>query len=558
MMGRNQKNIDDFFKRQTPKEEPEELKKYIDELKKGIDPNKQTFTDKIAVFFKDLSEKVRIYYPGTKKKEVSSKPSTFRRKLTIIYKKLWKRLSDKFNFEAGVDILDDTSVLYRRNIVNKNILMLANIVLFIFTIIGNQDPNYVIIAGFAIVMFAINTSLKKIIHEEPRTLLKQQLAMYIGSVYILVASFGVYIKLVWSATDLKVTEVLNSLVGGVIQNISNPDLIETAVSVSEIEVINRAFYAATDASIAQAGYILIYFALVVIALYQDATLLRILSKWVIVFMTVLHIFILYPLHEIDGITNLYNFLAVDNYNVTIDIILRTILLIVFFVALYSSVSIGEMMNSKRKVELIKRRELEIDFKAVVGDVFDVIGVFNSNTINQNIEEVHRLAELASRLASVLGLSSNVCTEIYDYSVIHIEKVQNLSILEYEGKEALNEKDYQVIREKTILGSVIIKRLQLNQKSEDIIRAHFEKTIEPGFTERMKRVQRSQEGQVILMAEMYDILRQNRNYKNKLKHTRVIDLLQLEFKEYFEPYILDRFIKYESEFESFYDKYKYTS
>lgn len=542
-MGSNQKNIDDFFKRTTPKEEPEELKKYIDELKKGIDPNKLTFTDKIALFFQNLFEKVGIYYPGKKKKEVSGKPSTFRRKLTIISKRIWKKLSDKFNFEAGVDILDDTSVLYRRNIVNKNILMVTNVVLIIFTLIGNQNPNYIVIAGFAIVMLAINTTLKKIIHEEPRTLLKQQLAMYIGSVYILFASFGVYIKLVVSARKLTIIDVLR----------------DTGLDVAsqETEILNRIFLVATDTSIAQAGYILIYFALVVIALYQDATLLRVLSKFVIVLMTILHIFILYPLYEYGGIVDLYNFLVVDNYNVSIDIILRTILLVVFFIALYSSVTIGEMMNNKRKQELIKRRELEIDFKAVVGDVFDVIGVFNSNTINQNIEDVHRLAELASRLASVLGLSANVCTEIYDYSIIHIEKVSALSILEYEGKEVLNEKDYQVIREKTILGSVIIKRLQLNQKSEDIVRVHFEKTVEPGFTERMKRVQRSQEGQIILLAEMYDILRQNRNYKNRLKHTRAIDLLQLEFKEYFEPYILDRFMKYQTEFETFYDKYKYT-
>lgn len=544
-MGSNQKNIDDFFKRSAQKEEPEELKKYIDDLQKGIDPNRLTFTDKVALFFKNLFEKVGLYYPGKKKVEVSSKPSNFRRRLTIIYKRLFKKLSDKFNFEAGVDILDDTSVLYRRNMVNKNILLVTNIVLIIFTLIGNQDPNYIVIAAFALIMFAINITLKKTIHEEPRTLLKQQLAMYIGSVYILVASIGVYIKLVWSASSLKVIDVLTEVGAGNIQPI-----------IGETEIINRVFFVATDASIAQAGYILIYFALVVIALYQDATLLRILSKWVIVFMTVLHIFVLYPLYEYGGIGDLYTFLMKDNYNVTIDIILRTILLIVFFIALYSSVSIGEMMNNKRKQELIKRRELEIDFKAVVGDVFDVIGVFNSNTINQNIEDVHRLAELASRLASVLGLSANVCTEIYEYSVIHIEKVQNLSILEYEGKDSLNERDYQAIREKTILGSVIIKRLQLNQKSEDIVRAHFEKTVEPGFTERMKRVQRSQEGQIILLAEMYDILRQNRNYKNKLKHTRAVDLLQLEFKEYFEPYILDRFIKYQLEFEAFYDKYKF--
>ena len=74
---------------------------------------------------------------------------------------------------------------------------------------------------------------------------------------------------------------------------------------------------------------------------------------------------------------------------------------------------------------------------------------------------------------------------------------------------------------------------------------------------MKRVQRSQEGQIILLMEMYDILRQSRNYKNKLKHQRAVDLIQLEFTEYFEPYILDRFIKYQHEFETFYEKYKFS-
>ena len=87
--------------------------------------------------------------------------------------------------------------------------------------------------------------------------------------------------------------------------------------------------------------------------------------------------------------------------------------------------------------------------------------------------------------------------------------------------------------------------------------HFEQTIDPNFTEKMKRVQRSQEGQIILLAELYDILRHERNYKSPLKHKRAIDLLQLEFKEYFEPYILARFLKYQMEFEKFYEQYKYS-
>jgi len=530
-MPNNNKQLDDFFKKSP---EQEELNKYYEDLNKGIDPNKQTVTDRVANFFKNLAIRAGVYYKRNKdNKEVTEKPATWRRRIRVYYKLIAKRIADRFNFEAGVDILDDTSVLFRRNKVNRNILWVINIVFILFTFIGNQHPNYIIIAGFGVIMFTINRTLKRIINEEPRTLLKQQMAMYIGSVYILMASIGVYVKLRVSAGNL----IIGDLVG-----LGDTEGIITYM---------------TDISISQAGYLLIYFALIVISLYQDATLLRILFRWVFVFMLVVHIVIMYPLYDIAGIKELYRYLFITNSNVTIDILLRTLTLVVFYIALYSSVAIGQMMTNKRKVELIKRREMEQDFKAVVGDVFDVIGVFNSHTISSNKEDVHRVAELASRLANVLGLSSNVCTEIYDYSVIHVDRMNELSILEYEGKETLTERDYTVIREKTILGSVVIKRLQLNQKSEDIVRVHFEKTVDSNFTEKMKRVQRSQEGQIILLAEIYDILRQERNYKSALLHKRAVDLLQLEFKEYFDPYILDRLLKYQLEFEAFYEKYKYS-
>ncbi len=530
-MPNTNKKLDDFFKKSN--EEPEELVKYYEDLNKGVDPNKRTVTDRVAFFFKNLADKAGIYYNRNKKDKNLQVRSTFRRKLQVYWKWISRKITERFNFEAGVDILDDTSVLFRRNKVNRNILVLINFVFILFTFIGNQEPNYAIIILFSILMFTINRTLKKVINEKPRTLLKQQMAMYIGSIYILVASIAVYTKLRISAGNLSIAE---------------------AVGLGDSQGIVRYM---TDISISQAGYLLIYFALVVISLYQDNNLLRILFRWVFVFMTGLHIIVMYPLYEISGgLSGFYNYLFVTHANVTIDIVLRTITLVVFYIALYSSVSIGQMMNNKRKEELVKRRDMEKDFTAVVGDVFDVIGVFNSHTINQSKNDVHRVAELASRLANILGLSSNVCTEIYEYSVIHIDRVKDLSILEYEGKETLTERDYAVIREKTILGSVVIKRLQLNQKSEDIVRVHFEKTVDSTFTEKMKRVQRSQEGQVILLAEIYDILRQERNYKSELKHKRAVDLLQLEFKEYFEPYILDRFLKYQMEFEAFYDSYKF--
>ncbi len=530
-MSKQHKRLDDFF--QKPTLEPEKLERYYQDLKKGVDPSKETLADKVAIFFKSLIDRTKVPYQKQKHEEAVRNKSSFRHKIVVYYRYLVQKFIELFNFEAEVDILDNISVLYQRNKVNRRILFVINTIFILFSMIGNQRPNYIIIASFGLIMFLISRTLKKIINEEPRTLLKQQMAMYIGSVYILMASIAVYIKLRWSAGSVSI--------GDLVQAGDNTGIITYM----------------TDISISQAGYLLIYFALIVISLYQDATLLRILFRWVFGFMFIVHVLIMYPLYEhASTFEELYQYLAVTNVNVTIDIILRTIVLVVFYIALYSSVSIGQMMNNKRKEEMIKRREMERDFTAVVADVFDVISVFNSRTINREKKDIHRVAEFASRLANILGLSNRVCTEIYNYCVIHVDHVQELSIIQYEGKESLTEKDYDKIHEKTVLGSVVIKRLQLNQKSEDIVRMHFEQTIDPNITEKLKRIQRSQEGQIILLAEMYDILRQERNYKSALKHKRAVDLLQLEFKEYFEPYILDRFLKYQMEFEKFYEEYKF--
>ena len=88
-----------------------------------------------------------------KKTEISEKPSDFIRKMRIFYKRNIKKLSDRFNFEAGVDVLDDVQVLYKRNKVNRNILLITNVVLILFTFIGNQDPNALVIIIFGIIMF---------------------------------------------------------------------------------------------------------------------------------------------------------------------------------------------------------------------------------------------------------------------------------------------------------------------------------------------------------------------------------------------------------------------
>ncbi|MDD3126210.1 MAG: hypothetical protein WC479_03995 [Candidatus Izemoplasmatales bacterium] len=526
-MDNREKTLDEFFRKNdsslkrkfsknAKKDESQKIDEYFETVAKEKAPRKKSFWEKVVDFFRTASFKNKF---DEKKVSINKRQMEVEGK-NQFWVKVTQFFINRFSFEAGVDILDDTSVLYRKNLVIRNILWVTNIVFFLFMLIGsegsNRNLNIILALSVFLIMFFVSLTIRKIIFEDPKTLQKQQLAEYISAIYILLMAVTVYIK-------------LQAMLG------TDPE---------------EGFF-----SITQAGYSLIYFALVVLSLYQDSKLLGTVFKITIIVMTIMHLTILYPVYLFaTDITTLWNYL---NGPILTDIILRTLVLAIFMIALYSTAKITEDMNNKRKTELIKRRGMEKDFKSVVSDVFDVIGVYKSRGILEEEKitaaAAKRVAEISSRLGNYLGYSPKLCKEIYDFSTIHVDQKGKLSLSDYDDKEVLEEDDFKRIREKTMVGSVIIKRLQLDQKGEDIVRAHFEKTADQDFIKEMNGIQNNRESQVILLAEVYEVLRQDRNYKRALKHSRAIDLLQLEFYPYFDPQILDRFVKYTDDFESLYYK-----
>jgi response regulator RpfG family c-di-GMP phosphodiesterase len=523
-----EKALDEFFRKndsgkkkrsQKPGKPDNEARmdEYMASVTPVKPPKKQTFWHKFIDFFKITSFKSHF---DEQKLAENQRAADYegKSKFAVFLSKLKLFFVNRFSFEAGVDILDETQVLFRKNLVIRNILWLTNIVFILFTLIGsegvNLKVNLIVTFAISLIMLFTSQSIRKIIYQEPKTLHRQQLGEYIAAIYILLMATTVYIK-------LKLTLGADPAEG---------------------------FF-----SITQAGYALIYFAMVVLALYQDSKLLSVIFKATIVVMTIIHVTVLYPVYQhATDIPTLWNYLKGP---ILTDLVLRTMVLAIFMLALYSTARITEDMNNKRKMELIKRRSMEKDFKEVVTDVFDVISVYKQHAdefqekMQQNAGR--RVAEMAAKLGNFLGYSPKLCKEIFDFSTIHIDKRDFLSLEDYQDKDVLDEADFRKIREKTIVGSVIIKRLQLEKKGEDIVRAHFEKTVDKEFVKEMNLIQNNRESQVILLTQIYDILRQPRNYKRELKHARAIDLIQLEFYPYFDPQIVDRFAKYGDEFEAIY-------
>ena len=228
---------------------------------------------------------------------------------------------DKFGFENGIDITNDNMVIYRKNIVIKNIIFVVNIIYtLIFMIVTIGDPtnssNWLLTILLFPVTALVNYFLGKLIKKGPEDNLSQTMAMYVAAFYMFISSILVYVK-------LKYGEVEN---------------------------------ASSEHYLAEAGYILIYISLLISAFYQNKKMLKNIFIWVVVIVTILHFTVTYSMLEIAGNKEYTIWEAVVKIFTGTefrDIFIRTILLIGFMLILYIYVSMTNYMQDERKKEQAK-------------------------------------------------------------------------------------------------------------------------------------------------------------------------------------------------------------
>jgi len=423
--------------------------------------------------------------------------------LTTIGGKIFAKF---FGFEEGVDITNDVAVLVRRNVVIKNIIFLSNLMYALMLIIlsaTNQGgvTDWVITVLAFPVTFSINQILKRLIHADKEDKTKQSVAMYVAGFYMFFSSILIYARLY------------------------------------QIEYFETA------------AYILIYYALVVISLYQDKRLLSSSFTTMVILLTAIHLIWTFNLQALAEGYTLSEFIPEFlNSQVFQDIVLRTILFILFYFVVYAIVSMGQYMQEERKQELVRRRQVQGDFSHIVTDLFSV--VFSKSDQLLDSRHAHHLREFSLKLAKDIGLPDHLIDELNVYATIHLKFEDIKDIMS--GDETITESTYQKLKEKTELGSQIAKRLQLAQKCEDIIRAHNEGVNSETFIQSMLHIQPETISQVLLMSDLYVTLREVRSYKRPLNHAMVVKLIEGDLAVYFEERIVERFIKFEDEYNAMFN------
>lgn len=410
-----------------------------------------------------------------------------------------------FGFESGIDIANDGQVLYRKNVVIKNIVFVSNIIYtIIFTIISISEPsNWLLTVLLFPVTFIVNSGLKNMIKKGPQDTMAQTIAMYVSSFYMFLSTIVIYIKL----------------------KVGDADYLK------------------------ECGYILLYYSLAICAFYQDKKMLKNVFIWVFVLVTILHFTITYPLLNSDMAKNfsqfIHEFFVSNEFK---DILIRTVLLGLFMLVLYANVSMANYMQDERKNELIKRRTVQEDFTNVVTKIFDVT-LNNQKMSDDEKHNVEILALMTKKLSSLLGLKPDECEKIYNFSKIHIDKTVDFKEEHYNNED----ERFEALRKETELGSELISRLQLERKCEDIIRATFEGSNNDEFISKMSHIQNSIESQIILICDIYVSMRSVKSYKKAYNHKLTINYLQEHFKIYFDPIIFERFIRFANDFEAIYNE-----
>lgn len=428
-----------------------------------------------------------------------------------------KRLWTMFDLEAGIDILDESEALFRKNRIIKRIVFITNILFSLFLITRNFSMIVVTILLF-VFTFGINKLLKSLIYDDPSDELHQKIAMYLVGGNTLIVAIGTFINL----------------------------------RIDAINAFNNGYENwVVYSSIANVAYGLVFFSLVITAFYQNKQLMKHISLITLFLYTVLHTVVIYPLYK--EITTFQSFVDYSKSAEFRDIMIRTVVLVIFILAINFNVKISEKMNDERKKELFSRRNLEKDFLVVVEDIFNGIEVFNAANIYKDKFTTYRCSQLVRKLAGLLQLNVTEAEEIADFAKVHIDKRELLTLMDFKHVKVLSQRDYTEIEERTHIGREVLNRLRINQLSEDLVRSHCHNGFDRFFKES-ETISMDTRSQLVLLTDIYDALRMDRLYKDEFSHRDAIRIIRDSFSDYFEFQVVDRFIRFESEFRDLYDNF----
>src|SRR5690554_251758 len=286
-------------------------------------------------------------------------------------------------------------------------------------------------------------------------------------------------------------------------------------------------------------YIFVYVALVIIALFQNRHAIILGDVLILSVATFIHF---------DQMGRVNPRLILNEH----DISVYMMFLILYIFVVTSLVFFVEYMDKERKKELKKREELEGQFQDVLWNVFDTIDDFSQVTEDDELGKEYTIALMAKKFGSLLKYDEKKCDELFNFAiVIGVNTDLGFNYSEEDKNSIFS--DYQKIKYKLGIGSMLLRRTRIRIKCEAMVRSRYESWFISENFRKIKAEDSSIENQIVLLCETYITLREKQSYKKALPHVKAIKEIVDTFAHFFDEEILQLFNENNVEFEVIYEK-----
>ncbi len=168
--------------------------------------------------------------------------------------------------------------------------------------------------------------------------------------------------------------------------------------------------------------------------------------------------------------------------------------------------------------------------------------------NQTGTHMRRISIYSRLLAEKLGMSSQRCSDIELFSSFHDIGKIGMSDTILLSPDIYSKYEKEIMKSHTLIGYDILSNVSTLKTAALIARHHHERWDGTGYPDNLSGEEIPVEARIVALADIYDALRSEREYKNPWTHEEVRNFIEEKSEKIFDPKLVRIFLEYEETFD----------
>ncbi len=177
-------------------------------------------------------------------------------------------------------------------------------------------------------------------------------------------------------------------------------------------------------------------------------------------------------------------------------------------------------------------------------------IANLAETRHNLTGTHmkRISIYSRLLAEKLGMSSQKCDDIALYSSFHDIGKIGMSDTILLSPDTYSKYEKEIMKTHTLIGYDILSSVSTLSTAALIARHHHERWDGTGYPDGLKGEAIPIEARVVSLADIYDALRSEREYKDPWTHQEVVEFIRENSGVIFDPLLVEIFLEHNQTFD----------